>query len=103
MHRNLRSGVQLIGVTLMLVVNLAPASAQTDQPNILVIFGNDVGMWNISAYHRGMMGGSTPSSQPPSRPSKKVIMARRRSSPLRFQKDLASCRCSSLEHERSEV
>ncbi|TMP86851.1 arylsulfatase [Pseudoalteromonas ruthenica] len=31
-----------------------------DKPNILVIWGDDVGMWNISAYHRGMMGGSTP-------------------------------------------
>jgi arylsulfatase A-like enzyme len=29
-------------------------------PNILVIFGDDVGVWNISAYHRGMMGGRTP-------------------------------------------
>ena len=34
--------------------------AKTDKPNILVIWGDDVGMWNISAYHRGMMGGSTP-------------------------------------------
>ena len=25
-----------------------------------VIWGDDVGMWNISAYHRGMMGGTTP-------------------------------------------
>ena len=31
-----------------------------DRPNILVIWGDDVGMWNISAYHRGMMGGCTP-------------------------------------------
>jgi arylsulfatase len=30
-----------------------------DRPNILVIWGDDVGMWNISAYHRGMMGGCT--------------------------------------------
>ena len=30
------------------------------RPNILVIFGDDVGVWNISAYHRGMMGGRTP-------------------------------------------
>jgi arylsulfatase A-like enzyme len=30
------------------------------KPNIIVIFGDDVGIWNISAYHRGMMGGSTP-------------------------------------------
>ena len=26
----------------------------------LIIWGDDVGMWNVSAYHRGMMGGSTP-------------------------------------------
>ena len=31
-----------------------------DKPNILVIFGDDIGMYNISAYHRGMMGGRTP-------------------------------------------
>ncbi|WP_240722850.1 arylsulfatase [Poseidonocella sp. HB161398] len=30
------------------------------RPNILVIWGDDVGMWNISAYHRGMMAGETP-------------------------------------------
>jgi hypothetical protein len=36
------------------------AVAQDQKPNILVIWGDDIGMWNISAYHRGMMGGSTP-------------------------------------------
>jgi len=36
------------------------AFAAAEKPNILVIWGDDVGMWNISAYHRGMMGGSTP-------------------------------------------
>jgi len=34
--------------------------ASSDKPNILVIWGDDVGTWNVSAYHRGMMGGSTP-------------------------------------------
>jgi arylsulfatase A-like enzyme len=29
-------------------------------PNILVIFGDDIGLWNISAYNRGMMGYRTP-------------------------------------------
>ena len=30
--------------------------AKTDRPNILVIFGDDVGMWNVGAYTHGMMG-----------------------------------------------
>ena len=38
----------------------ASAAFAQDKPNILVIFGDDVGMYNISAYHRGMMGGTTP-------------------------------------------
>ncbi len=36
------------------------SAAEAKKPNILVIWGDDVGMYNISAYHRGMMGGSTP-------------------------------------------
>ena len=38
------------------------ASAQTParKPNIVMIMADDVGIWNISAYHRGMMGGTTP-------------------------------------------
>ncbi|WP_432695943.1 arylsulfatase [Marinobacterium sp. YM272] len=39
---------------------LVQAAEESEKPNILVIWGDDVGMWNISAYHRGMMGGSTP-------------------------------------------
>ena len=37
----------------------APAVAQQQQrkPNILVIMGDDVGWFNIGAYHRGMMSG----------------------------------------------
>jgi arylsulfatase len=31
-----------------------------DRPNILVIFGDDIGMWNVGAYTHGMMG-RTPS------------------------------------------
>ena len=34
---------------------------QAKKPNIVVIFGDDIGVWNVSAYHRGMMGGRTPS------------------------------------------
>src|SRR5664279_6653474 len=41
----------------------SPASAQTPAkkpPNIVMIMGDDVGMWNLSTYHQGMMGGRTP-------------------------------------------
>ncbi len=40
--------------------NQASQQGSADRPNILIIWGDDVGMWNISAYHRGMMGGETP-------------------------------------------
>src|ERR1700746_2741391 len=48
-----------------LPAGVQPTSAQTapgsaKQPNILVIMGDDIGMWNIGAYHRGMMAGRTP-------------------------------------------
>ena len=40
---------------------ITPVSAQQSQkPNILVIMGDDIGYWNISAYNRGMMGYRTP-------------------------------------------
>jgi len=40
----------------------APAAkpAQGAKPNIVFIMGDDIGMWNIGAYHRGMMAGRTP-------------------------------------------
>jgi arylsulfatase len=34
--------------------------AKTDKPNILVIFGDDIGWFNPSIYNRGMMGYRTP-------------------------------------------
>ena len=30
------------------------------KPNILIIWGDDIGYWNISAYSKGMMGYKTP-------------------------------------------
>jgi len=36
------------------------ASAQDKKPNILIIWGDDIGYWNISAYNQGMMGYETP-------------------------------------------
>src|SRR5688572_21666235 len=45
---------------LLFVAVCFSVEAQQKKPNIIVIFADDVGIWNISAYHRGMMGGSTP-------------------------------------------
>src|SRR5215207_8643339 len=38
----------------------ATAAQAGKKPNIVVIMGDDVGIWNIGAYHRGMMAGKTP-------------------------------------------
>ena len=43
----------------MASMNFASAEA-ADKPNILIIWGDDIGYWNISAYNRGMMGYRTP-------------------------------------------
>ena len=37
----------------------SPASAQR-KPNILILWGDDIGYWNVSAYNQGMMGYKTP-------------------------------------------
>ncbi|MGB0838477.1 MAG: arylsulfatase [Flavobacteriaceae bacterium] len=36
------------------------AQKNKKKPNILFIFGDDIGMFNISAYHNGLLGGQTP-------------------------------------------
>ena len=33
---------------------------KSDKPNILIIWGDDIGYWNISRYSMGMMGYHTP-------------------------------------------
>ena len=54
--------VRVIAATCMTAVLAlySIGSIAQSRPNILMIMGDDIGMWNISAYHRGMMGGSTP-------------------------------------------
>ena len=38
---------------------MADATAQTKKPNIVVIWGDDIGQSNISAYTHGLMGYAT--------------------------------------------
>ncbi len=50
-----------IALTAAGVVGATATSYAADKkPNIIVIMGDDIGMWNIGAYHRGMMAGRTP-------------------------------------------
>ncbi|HET6541095.1 MAG TPA: arylsulfatase [Chryseolinea sp.] len=44
----------------LVVLSIPDALAQAKKPNILVIFGDDIGYWNVSAYNHGMMGYRTP-------------------------------------------
>ena len=64
----LLSGSSLFAASALSAGGLAP-SAEAQQPaarpagqrpNILFIMGDDVGWFNIGAYHRGMMSGKTP-------------------------------------------
>jgi hypothetical protein len=56
--------VALVVAVSCLALNSASAqqagTGPSKKPNILVIFGDDVGYWNVSAYNRGMMGYRTP-------------------------------------------
>jgi arylsulfatase len=57
------SRLAVLAGAVMLCTQLAPPPAHAatgDKPNIVVIMGDDIGMWNIGAYHRGMMAGRTP-------------------------------------------
>ena len=45
---------------LLIAIIATAAQAQDKKPNIVFIMGDDIGMWNIGAYHRGMMAGRTP-------------------------------------------
>src|SRR5271163_2684946 len=55
------SKFRLASITLLLLsITAASVNAQQRKPNIVVIMADDVGVWNLSAYHRGMMGGRTP-------------------------------------------
>ncbi|MFB3105031.1 MAG: sulfatase-like hydrolase/transferase, partial [Pseudomonadales bacterium] len=50
----------LRGILATLALVLASTVVAQDKPNILIIWGDDIGPFNISAYNRGMMGYETP-------------------------------------------
>jgi len=60
MRNLLWSSAVALSTTLTLANFPAAAQQQQRPPNILVIMGDDVGWFNIGAYHRGIMSGKTP-------------------------------------------
>ncbi len=60
--RGLRGALGLFALAAITTAAIAPAAAQQQQqkPNIIVIMGDDIGWFNIGAYHQGIMAGKTP-------------------------------------------
>lgn len=50
----------VVSIFFLLISGMAIAASHEEKPNILVIWGDDIGMYNISAYNHGMMGYQTP-------------------------------------------
>lgn len=50
----------IVAVLAALLLFSGALQAKTDKPNILVIFGDDIGFWNVSYNNDGMMGYRTP-------------------------------------------
>ncbi|MFN5710134.1 MAG: sulfatase-like hydrolase/transferase, partial [Planctomycetota bacterium] len=50
----------LVGLALVSSADFAIAQQPKKMPNIVVLWGDDIGYWNISAYNQGMMGYKTP-------------------------------------------
>ena len=48
--------ITLLGLALL----SSTAQAQQKKPNILILWGDDIGLWNVSAYNQGAMGYKTP-------------------------------------------
>src|SRR5213080_1194180 len=59
-YKLLSHSFTLLTALAALMCGVATGQAQDKKPNILFIMGDDIGMWNIGAYHRGMMAGRTP-------------------------------------------
>jgi len=61
--------LKFLAVALVLVLGVLASAQAADpptvkaarKPNILIIWGDDIGYWNVSAYNQGMMGYKTPS------------------------------------------
>ena len=60
MHTMLSANMKRFTLLLVAICCLPAAALAADKPNILVIWGDDIGTWNVSHNNRGMMGYQTP-------------------------------------------
>ncbi|HYN78014.1 MAG TPA: sulfatase-like hydrolase/transferase, partial [Lamprocystis sp. (in: g-proteobacteria)] len=56
----LRRGLVTLAASAALSLGLGTAQGAETKPNILVIWGDDIGQFNVSTYNHGMMGYKTP-------------------------------------------
>ena len=59
-YENKTNLIPLVLLLLVAIVVPRAAFAQAKKPNILVIWGDDIGLANVSAYSSGVMGYETP-------------------------------------------
>src|SRR5262245_45388474 len=60
MRPSQRITLSALAALAVMLLPLTQAVAQQQRPNIIMIMGDDIGIWNIGAYHRGMMAARTP-------------------------------------------
>jgi arylsulfatase len=55
-----RLGIFIVAICACITASTLPVTAQDKKPNIVIIWGDDIGQTNVSAYSRGLMGYQTP-------------------------------------------
>jgi arylsulfatase len=53
-------GLWAVVIAFVSALLAAPAVAADKRPNILFSMGDDIGIYNVRVYHRGLMVGETP-------------------------------------------
>ena len=54
------AGLAVVALVCAAMISPSPAAAADKKPNIVIIWGDDIGQSNISAYSHGLMGYQTP-------------------------------------------
>ncbi len=58
--KRITGGAARMALPALALVAATSVAAQDKPKNFLVIWGDDIGLWNVSAYNQGMMGYETP-------------------------------------------